>query len=211
MNEERSQREEIVAIVQELYQVRLITSTGGNVSVRLEPPEEGYVITPSRMHKGGLRPEDLVRLDPEGRPLETHRPPSVETPMHVAVYRAYPEVGAVVHTHAPLATALGIVGGHIPPITVDAVPFLEMRIVPYGLPGDPVLIDRVVEALQYSPAVILQNHGLVTVGKNLRQAANRALALEETLHILLACRLLGGELTTLSPEMVEKVRALGYV
>ncbi len=209
-NIERTLREDMVTIVQELYQARLITSTGGNVSVRL-PGGNGYLITPTRMHKGGLQPEHLVRLDAQGRPVQAHQRPSVETPMHLAIYQAYPDVGAVVHTHAPLATALGIVGGRVPPITVDAVLFQDMRIVPYGLPGDPELIQHVVEALKYSPAVILQNHGLVTVGETMRQAANRALALEETIHILLACRMLGGEMTLLTPELVQRIRALGYV
>ncbi len=211
MNQEPALREEMVSILRELYEARLITPTGGNISVRLPGEEAAYLITPTQMYKGGLRPEDMVRIDREGRPAHPHQRPSVETPMHLAIYRAYPEVGAVIHTHAPLAIALGIVGGRIPPITVDAVAFTEMRIVPYALPGDAGLIRQVVEALAHSPGVLLQNHGLVTVGESLRQAANRALALEETIHILTACRILGGEMTEIPPHLVETIRTSGIV
>ena len=208
---EQELREEIVATMRELYEARLITSTGGNISVRIPDAPDAFLITPSMLHKGGLRPEDIVRVDAEGKPLDRRQRPSVETPMHLAIYAAYPEVGAVIHTHAPLATALGLVGGRIPPITVDAVPFVRTRVVPYGLPGDPVLIERVVQALADSPAALLQNHGLVTVGPTLRRAANRALALEEVIHILMTCRLLGGEPTTLPEETVALIREMGVL
>jgi len=207
MSEQRF-RQEIVATVEELYEARLITPTGGNVSVRLPDEPDAYLITPTRLHKGSLRPEDIVRVDGGGTPADPHQRPSVETPMHLAIYAAYPDAGAIIHSHAPLSTALGLVGGRVPPITVDAVLFTEMRIVPYGLPGDPVLIERVVEALARSPAVLLQNHGLLTVGRTLRQAANRALALEEVIHILLVCRLLGREPVTLSNDMVALLREM---
>ncbi len=209
MTTEREHREAMVAIIQELYQARLITSTGGNVSVRLE--DGRFLITPTRMHKGGLRPEDMVLVDAQGQPLPGQGRPSVETPMHLAIYREHSHVAAVVHTHSPLSIALGLVGGRIPPITVDAVAFERMHVVPYALPGDATLIRRVVEALHDSPAVLLQNHGVVTVGRTLREAANVALALEETVHILMACRLLGGEPVELAPHWVEAIRRLGVV
>jgi len=206
---EQELRLEIVAIVEELYEAHLITPTGGNVSARIPDEPDGFLITPTRLHKGGLRPENIVQVDSAGKPAERRQRPSVETAMHLAIYAAQPDVEAVIHSHAPLSTALGLVEGHIPPITVAAVPFVNMRIVPYGLPGDPVLIERVVQALAHSPAVLLQNHGLLTVGWTLRQAANRALALEEVISILLTCRLLGGEPVTMPEETVALLRQTG--
>jgi L-ribulose-5-phosphate 4-epimerase len=84
-----------------------------------------------------------------------------------------------------------------------------MQVVPFGLPGDETLIKGVVEALERGPAVLLQNHGLLTVGWTLRQAANRALALEEVIQVLVTCRLLGGEPATLPEETVELLRQTG--
>jgi ribulose-5-phosphate 4-epimerase/fuculose-1-phosphate aldolase len=161
------------------------------------------------LHKGGLRPESIVRVDGTGKAAERRQRPSVETGMHLAIYAAQPDVEAVVHSHAPLATALGLVEGRIPPITVDAAPFAHTQTVPYGFPGDPILIERVVQALVHSPAVFLQNHGLLTVGWTVRHAANRALALEEVVRILLACRLLGQEPVTLPEETAALLRETG--
>ncbi|HHS96970.1 MAG TPA: class II aldolase/adducin family protein [Chloroflexi bacterium] len=206
---EQDLREEIVRIVEELYEARLITPTGGNVSVRLSDEEDAYLITPTRLHKGSLRPEDIVRVNGEGKPANRRQRPSVETKMHLAIYKAYPDIEAVIHSHAPYATALGLIEGRVLPISVDAVPFIEMRTVPFGLPGDETLIANVVKALEHAPAVLLQNHGLLTVGWTLRQAANRALALEEVIQILVTCRLLGGEPKTLPEETVELLRQTG--
>lgn len=208
---EQELRLEIVRIVEELYDARLITPTGGNVSVRLSGEEGAYLITPTRLHKGSLRPEDIVRVDAEGRPADRRQRPSVETAMHLAIYAAYPDVEAIIHSHAPYATALGLVGGRVPPISVDAVPFADLQIVPFGLPGDQKLIKGVVDALAHSPAVLLQNHGLLTVGWTLRHAANRALALEEVIQILVTCRLLGGEPVTLPDETVELLQNAGIL
>ncbi len=208
---ERELREEIVQITKELYAAHLITPTGGNVSARLPGEEGAYLITPTRLHKGSLRPEDIVRVDSKGEPVDRRQRPSVETKMHLAIYAAYPDVGAVIHTHAPYATALGLVEKRIPPINLDAIPFTEMQTVPFGLPGDPVLIERVVAALEHAPAVLLQNHGLLTVGGTLRQAANRALALEEVIQILIICRLLGGKPRGLPGETVTQLRQAGIL
>jgi ribulose-5-phosphate 4-epimerase/fuculose-1-phosphate aldolase len=84
-----------------------------------------------------------------------------------------------------------------------------MLIVPYGIPGDQILIERVVEAVKDSPAVLLQNHGLLTIGWTLRHAANRALALEEVIRILLVCRSFEQEPATMPEEMVALLRETG--
>lgn len=200
---------EIIATVEELYEARLITPTGGNVSARIADEPDAFLITPTMLHKGGLRPESIVRVDGAGKPAERRQRPSVETGMHLAIYAAQPDVEAVVHSHAPLSTALGLVEGRIPPITVDAAPFVHTQTVPYGFPGDPTLIERVVQALAHSPAVLLQNHGLVTVGWTVRHAANRALAMEGVIRILLACRLLGQEPVALPQEAAALLREMG--
>jgi autoinducer 2 (AI-2) kinase len=208
---EQELRQEIIAVIDELYDAGLITSTGGNISARIDDEPDAFLITPTMQHKGGLRIEDVVKVDGTGKPAHRRQRPSVETLMHLAIYAADPDVEAVIHSHASLATALGLVGGRIPPITVDAAPFVDTRIVPYGLPGDEDLIDRVVEALAHSPAALLQNHGLITVGWTVRHAASRALAFEETVRIMLACRLLDDatQPATLSEDTVALLQMTG--
>lgn len=183
-------RQQMVAAVRELYEAGLITPTGGNLSVRL-PEGQGYLITPSMLHKGSLCAEDMIRLDPDGKPTAGAKwRPSVETPMHLKIYEIRPRCAAVIHTHAPWATLFGLLEMKVEPITVEAVRFLETPLVPFQMPGSPELVAAVEKVLSDSPAVLLQNHGLLTYGGSLREAANAALALEEVCQLLIRCRLL---------------------
>ncbi len=231
MSSEQELREEIVRIVDELYGKGMITPTGGNVSARITDQEDAsacedgrdfastcedgrdfaFLITPTMLYKGGLTPEDIVRVNSKGKAYERRQRPSAETKVHLAVYTAYPEIEAVIHSHAKLCIALGLVNGSIPPISVDAVAFVDTQVVPYNLPGTPELCADVIRALQHSPAVLLQGHGLLTVGWTLRQAANRAMALEEVVEIVLACKQFGKEPVTLPAETVELIKMAGAV
>ena len=96
-------RHEIISIVDELYDGGLITPKGGNVSARVPDAEELW-ITPTQLYKGGLTEETLIRVNMKGRKLEGRDRPSVELPMHLQVYKTRDDVGAVIHTHAPMAT-----------------------------------------------------------------------------------------------------------
>jgi len=206
---EQGLREEIVTIVDELYGLGLITPTGGNVSARITDEEDAFLITPTMLFKGGLKPEHIVKVNCKGKACDRHQRPSVETRVHLAVYEAYPDIEAVIHSHAKRSIALGLVNGSIPPISVDALPFVNTKTIPYHLSGTPELCADVSQALHDSPAVFLQGHGLVTVGWTLRQAANRAMAIEEVIEILLDCKLLGKEPVTLPPETIEMMRMAG--
>lgn len=196
------ERQQLVSTVEELYDVGLITPTGGNVSVRL-PDGQGYLITPSAMYKGGLKPEDMVQLDPTGKPVETKVRPSVETGMHLKIYELRPKCKAVIHTHAPTATLFGLLEMTAKPITIDAVRFVDMPLIPFKMPGSKELVAAVEESITKSPALLLQNHGLVTYGANLRDAANIALALEEVCKLLIDAQLLGKEPVTLPQKAVD--------
>jgi L-fuculose-phosphate aldolase len=209
MSAEQKLREEIVSVVDELYELGMITPTGGNVSVRIPDQEDAFLITPTMLYKGSLKPELIVKINRKGRPHERRQRPSIETKVHLAVYEAFPEIEAVIHSHAKLCTAIGLIGGSILPITVDAVPFVNTRIVPYCFSGSPELCEGVVEALQHSPAALLQNHGLLTVGWTLRQAANRTMAIEEVVQVMLACKLFGTAPSTLPAEALELLQAVG--
>jgi len=209
MSTEQELRQEIIGIVDELYTLGMITPTGGNVSARIVDEEDAFLVTPTMLYKGGLKLEDMVKVNGKGRSYDRRQRPSVETRVHLAVYAAYPEIEAVVHSHAKLCTALGLVNGSILPITVDAAPFVDTRVVPYCMSGSPELCEGAVEALKYSPAVLLQSHGLVTVGWTLRQAANRTMAIEEVVEVMLTCKAFGREPATLPPEMLEMLKAAG--
>lgn len=196
--------------VNDLYAHDLLTPTGGNVSARL-PEGDHILITASQFSKCHLGPEQVLEVDDQGRPASTNQPagtfvagpmgavassgqrvrPPVETGMHLTVYAARPDVGAIVHTHAPLATVWGLFGEAVPPITLEAVRFIDMRTVPFAAPGSRELATSVAEALIRGSAALLRNHGLITVGKDLGEAAAVAMALEETLRVAFLARLAG--------------------
>lgn len=200
-------KDQIIQITNELFSMGLLTATGGNVSA-LAADNETLWITPSRMYKGGLTHDDLVRIKPDGSVLEGARQPSVEYQMHWSAYRVRPSSAGAVHTHAPIATAFGICNQVFPPINTDAVFLRDTVTVPWYMPGSKELADAVSEALQKSRGAILQNHGLMTVGEDLRKAATRAMMLEETAKIVLYCKQFGGTVSVLPDEWVERLAPL---
>ncbi len=200
-------KEQIIQITNELFSMGLLTATGGNISA-LSSDGETLWITPSQMYKGGLTAEDLVHIKPDGTVLEGTRMPSVEYQMHAAAYRVRPGTSGAVHTHAPVATAFGICNQAFPPINTDAVFLRDTVTVPWYMPGSKELAEAVAVALEKSRGAILQNHGLMTVGENLRKAATRAMMLEETAKIVLYCKQFGGTVSVLPDEWIERLAPL---
>ncbi len=210
-------KESIVAAVNELYDHELVTPTGGNLSVRC-PDSDHILVTASQIFKGALGPQHILEVDAKGKPVAEEEPdapfgrrirPSVETGMHQAIYTARPDIGAVVHTHAPLATVWGLFDEPIQPLTIDHIRFTAIKTVPFAAPGSRELAGLTSEALVRGSAVLLRNHGLVTAGKDLREAVNTAMALEETLRITFLARmgrllgLAGGDPAVIPPKAAE--------
>jgi L-fuculose-phosphate aldolase len=104
----RSLREEVARVVHRLTASGLVTGTSGNVSVRT--PEGDILITPGGLDYALLEPKDVVLVDLRGRVLEGSLEPSSETPMHIDIYRARPDAGGIVHTHARYSTVLACLG-----------------------------------------------------------------------------------------------------
>lgn len=181
----------------------LVTGTSGNVSART--PEGGVLITPSGLDYEALKAEDVVLVDPEGGPLDGSLKPSSETPMHTAIYRSSPRVGAVVHTHARFSTTLACLGWEIPPfhymlttLSVDG----RVPLASYATYGTEELAGYVSKALgETHQACLLQNHGTITVGESVGEAFSRTVILEEMAEIYYRTKLVGEPLL-LTPEQV---------
>lgn len=202
-------RVEMVRAINELYQLGLITATGGNVSVRMEGREECW-ITPSQLYKGDLRPELMVRIDLAGNVLDEGVPaPSSEWPMHTAIYRARPEVRAVVHAHAPYATILALSGLPFLPITTEAAFLREVPVVPFIMPGTKELAEAVVRAMGRNPVCLLQNHGVVVAATSLRRACNILEVVERTAQLVWGCYAVGKKPPTLPKDVVRTLREVG--
>lgn len=201
-------RKALLETAAELYQARILTPTGGNISLRAEP--DVIWITPRGLFKGGLREEDLILVDGDGRVRQGRHPPSRETPLHMSIYAARPDVGAIIHSHPPLAITFGLFDLPVKPVTADAVLFRNLPVVEFLLPGTPALARRATEALGDEPAALLRNHGAVVVGADLRQAADRTHALEETCLTLLLARLIAAEPAVIPAALVGKLLSPGY-
>jgi L-fuculose-phosphate aldolase len=204
---DKEAKQQIVQITNELFSMGLLTATGGNVSA-LASDGTTFWITPSQMYKGDLHEADLVHVQPDGSVIEGTRQPSIEYQMHAEAYRVRSGTTGAVHTHAPIATAFGICNQTFPPINTDAVFLHDTVTVPWYMPGSKELADAVGKALEKSRGAILQNHGLMTVDKNLRKAATRAMLLEETAKIVLYTKQFGGTVSLLPDEWVEKLAPL---
>jgi L-ribulose-5-phosphate 4-epimerase len=163
-----------------LPQSGLVTWTSGNVSAR--DPETGLVaIKPSGVMYDQLRPEDHVVLDLEGNVVEGPLKPSSDTASHLYIYRHRPDVYGVVHTHSPYATAFAAIGKPIPVyLTAQADEFGgPIPCAGFALIGGEEIGQQVVEHIGASPAVLLKNHGVFTIGKSAHAAVKAAVMVED--------------------------------
>jgi L-ribulose-5-phosphate 4-epimerase len=159
-------REQLYRLHLELPRNNLVAWTSGNVSAR--DPETGYVvIKPSGVRYEQLRPEQMVILDLDGNTVEGQLKPSSDAASHVYIYRHRPDVGGIVHTHSPYATAFAAVNRPIPVyLTAQADEFGGP--IPCGgfaLIGGEAIGKVVVESIGTSRAVLLKNHGVFTIGR----------------------------------------------
>jgi len=194
--------EQVIAIVDELYDAGLMTPKGGNVSARIPDSDELW-ITPTQLYKGGLSQETLIRVNLRGKKLEGRDRPSVELPMHLLAYRTREDVGAVIHTHAPMAIVVGLYNEPVPPITIEAIGLGRVPVVSFLLSGTKEQSQFIVDALGDGSAVLLRNHGLLTVGQDLREAASKAQQLEFAARTVVLCRLLGGQPEVIPEKLAE--------
>jgi len=171
---------ELVELHLELPRHELVVWTGGNVSAR--DPETGLVvIKPSGIRYEDLRPEQMVVVDLQGRVVEGDLKPSSDTASHLYIYRHRPDVGGVVHTHSPYATAFAAVGRPIP-VVLTAIADEFGGPIPCGgfaLIGDESIGKVVIDSMGNSPAVLLKNHGVFTIGKTAEAAVKAAVMTED--------------------------------
>jgi ribulose-5-phosphate 4-epimerase/fuculose-1-phosphate aldolase len=185
------QRAAVVQACRELLATGLVRGTSGNVSVR-DPASGTIAITPTGLAYPGLRDRDVAVLSVDGDQLDGELRPSSELALHLAIYRARPDVGAVVHTHSPFATTFAVLGEQIP-----AVHYLIVRagegvpVAPYARYGTSELAESCVRALGGGFAVLLANHGVVAVGAELAAAMAVAEAVEYTAELAWRARQLG--------------------
>jgi L-ribulose-5-phosphate 4-epimerase len=173
-------KEELVQLHLELPKHNLVVWTGGNVSAR--DPQTGLVaIKASGIRYEEMRPEHMTVVDLDGRVVEGNFKPSSDVYSHLYIYKHRPDVGGVVHTHSAYATAFAAVNRPIP-VVLTAIADEFGGPIPCGgfaLIGDEAIGKVVVESIGKSPAVLLKNHGVFTIGKNAKAAVKAAVMTED--------------------------------
>ena len=205
--EVRRLREEVCRLHGELTRWGLVAWTSGNVSARV-PGADLMVIKPSGVSYDELTPEAIVVTDLAGRLVEGDHSPSSDTEAHAYVYRHMPQVGGVVHTHSPYATAWAARGEPIPcSITAMADEFGgDIPVGPFALIGSDAIGRGIVETLagHRSPAVLMRQHGPFTIGPDAKAAVKAAVMCEDAARTVHLARMLG----PVEPLAAEDVDAL---
>lgn len=174
----REAREELAYFMRRLYENGLTTCSGGNLSARVG--EDHVIITPSALDKGRITGDQIGLLTMEGENLTPRMKSSIETQMHLRVYRSRPDVKAVVHAHPVMATSFAAMTVDInTKLTAEAYAVLGVPVkAPYALMGTDTLADRVAESVKGSNVVVMENHGILAVGPTLLKAFDRLEVLE---------------------------------
>ena len=176
----KAKRQTLVDLHLQLRDAGLVAWTGGNISQRVD---EGFLIKPSGLSYDELTPESMVLCDLDGNVVDGDYRPSSDTAAHAYVYREMPEVGGVVHTHSNYACAFAAVGKPIPCVlTAIADEFGgEIPVGPFAIIGDDSIGRGIVQTLSghRSRAVLMQNHGVFTIGSDARSALMAAVMCED--------------------------------
>ena len=173
-------KEEICRLNMALPFYNLVVWTSGNVSVR--DPQSGFVvIKPSGVKFEDLKPEHMVVIDLDGKVVEGELKASSDTASHLYIYRHLLEVNGVVHTHSNYATAFAALGKPIPPVLTAIADEFGGQIPcgDFALIGGEQIGKVVVESIGHSPACLLKNHGVFTVGSSGEKALKAAVMVED--------------------------------
>jgi L-ribulose-5-phosphate 4-epimerase len=186
----------------ELPRNGLVKMTSGNVSGR--DAETGLVvIKPSGYSFEEMRPEHMVVLDLEGKVLEGNLKPSTDTDTHLYVYQRRPDVFGMVHTHSPYASSFAVLGQPIPAcLTSSAMLGGEIPLGGYAPIGGEDIGQEIIDKIGRALAIVMQNHGVFTIGSSPQQATKMAIEVEEIAKIT-HLAMLRGQPILLTPNQVD--------
>lgn len=185
------ERQELVRICRLLYERDLVAASDGNVSLRVS--DAHILLTPSGRNKGMVQAKEIVVLDLDGSVVDEAGKASREYPMHREIYRRRADVRAVVHTHPVYATAFALAGKNLPENYLIETRMMLGRtaLADYATPGTLELVDAISPHIQACSAILLKNHGALTLGKNLEDAFNKMEVLESIAKTIIVSRIIG--------------------
>lgn len=186
-------RKEIIEAGLEIQQAAFVVGTWGNISVRIEE-DELIAITPSGIEYNKLVNENIAIVDMEGNLIDGNLKPSTELTLHLSLYKARPDVQAIVHTHPVHCTAMATARKPIPAAFEDLVQIIggRVHVSEYRLPGAEDLSTVIRHAMGERNAVLIANHGLMTMGRTLKEAIQAAYVCENAARATLLAANVGG-------------------
>lgn len=202
-------RAQVLASSQRLVADGLSHGSAGNISA-MDRSSDLIAITPSAIEYAHMQPADVVVIDPDGQVVEGKWKPTSEIHLHTIFYRERPDVGAVIHSHAPYATVFAIANEPLPMVLAETAPFLggPVKVAPYARTGTRELADCVLETIGQGVAILLANHGLLTVGPDLDKAYRASLSAELTARFVYMARAMGARPVALDPVEVAALREI---
>ena len=189
---EKEVREEICEIGRRLYRRNMVAANAGNISCRIS--NDSVLITPTMVSKVGLQPQDILKIDLDGKILRGNGSPSSETySIHLPLLKSGVGINAVVHAHPVYTSAFLLTGRGLPRaalVEMEAF-FDKIKLIRFTMPGSDSLANALLKNLKNTDAFLLANHGAVTLGANLTEAYYRMEALEHSSQILFLTRHIG--------------------
>jgi L-fuculose-phosphate aldolase len=190
-----SEKKLVLETKRKLVSRGLVVGNAGNVSLRVvnSPTTQLLAITPSGRYCDSLNSDDMVIVDFEGKNVEGQLKPSMETMLHIEIYKTRKDVNAIIHAHPVYGSVLAVAGKEIPGILDDQIICLggDIKVAEYAVAGTQQLVENVVRSLGDKNAVIMANHGCVTVGKDMTEAFTNCEILEKTSRIYVHALSLG--------------------
>ena len=187
----KSERKEVARFMRRLYKHALTTTSGGNISLRIS--EKIILITPSATDKGRMKWKEVGIINISGENLTPHLKPSIETEMHLAIYRKKKDVLAIVHAHPVFASLFTAIKAKINTnLTSEAKAILgDPLLVRYAVMGSRALAEVAAENIMKSDILLLENHGILTTGSNVLQAFDKIEVLENAAKMTLMTEMTG--------------------
>ena len=203
-----TQKQEVLNAALKLDRYGLIALSGGNVSWRMDSGE--VLVTPSGMIYDDMVPEAILVVDLDGNIIEGERKASVDTEALLYIYKNMPQVNAVIHTHQPYATGLGLVMDELPCNLSTMANATEgpVAVAEYGDPGSLSMGVEAVKAIGDRLAVVLKHHGVIAVGRDLRQALFSCVYLEEAAKTVSVALSTGMPMATMTQEQIDEAVAV---
>ena len=213
MNDEKQLRDELSQISLKLCQLGLNHGATGNLSCR---HNDNFIITPSGVDSESLNAESMVSLNIDGTILseKNNQKPSSEWLFHRDIYIARTDINAIIHTHSIYSSTLSVLGDGIPPFhyMIAVAGGNSINCADYALFGTQELSNSILKALEQRKACIISNHGMIALGKDLKEATNIAIEVEHLAQLYVQTKMIGTPKLlneTQMNEVIEKFKTYG--